>query len=100
MGLRAVQLRRREAGGGGGVYGGDGADLDELAATVGDDARELGADVGGADVCLREPSLELGPLLLKHAEAGLSLVASLFCAFRAAVGFDDGAASSLEEVGP
>ena len=64
MTLGAVLLQRREVGGGG-VCGGDGADLDELAAAVGDDARELGADVG-----LREPVFELGPLLLEHAEAG------------------------------
>ena len=63
MGLRAVLLRRQKKGGGG-IYGGDGADLDELAAAVRDDARELGVDVGGADVVLREPWLELGPLPL------------------------------------
>ena len=63
MGLRAVLLLRRE-GGGGRVYGGEGGDMDELAATVGD-ARELGADIG-----MREPELELAPLLLDDADIG------------------------------
>ena len=72
MGLRAVLLPRREVGGGG-FCGGDGADLDKLATAVGDDAGELGADVG-----MREPALELAPLLLEHADAGIDLVASLF----------------------
>ena len=49
LGLGAVLLQQREADGG--VCGGDGANLDELATAVGDDARELGADVS-----MREPA--------------------------------------------
>ena len=63
LGLGTMLLQRREVSGG--VCGGDGADLDKLATAVSDDAQELGADVG-----LREPVFELGPLLLEHAEAG------------------------------
>ena len=41
---------------------------------------------------------EFDPLLLKHADAGFGLVVSLFCAFRAAVGIEDGVAGGLGEV--
>ena len=68
LGLGAVLFQRQEVGGG--VCGGDGADLDGLATTVGDNAGEPSADVGGADVGLRELAFELGSLLLEHAEAG------------------------------
>ena len=68
LGLGAVLLQRQEVGGG--VCGGDGADLDGLANTVGNNAGEPSADVGGADIGLRELAFEFGPLLLQHAEAG------------------------------
>ena len=92
MGLGAVLLQRREVGGGG-FYGGDGADLDELAAAVGDDARELGANIGGADVGLREPT-QSRPTALEACGVRTRAV-SLFCAFRAAVGIEDGVAGGL-----
>ena len=42
---------------------------------------------------------EFDPLLLKHADAGLDLVVSLFCAFCAAVRVEDDAAGGLGVVG-
>lgn len=73
-GLRSeTVLQRREVGG---VCGRDGAGLVELVAAVGDEEGEQGEDVGGSDasganIGLREPTFELGPLLLQQAEAGL-----------------------------
>ena len=99
MELRAVLLQQREVSSSG-VYGGDGADLDELAAAVDHDAGERGAEVGGAEVGLGNDYFEFDPLLLKHADAGLGLVVSLFCAFRAAVGIEDGVAGGLGQVEP
>ena len=95
MGLGAVLLWRRDVLGSGGVYGGNGADLEALSAAVGDYAGELGAEVG-----LREPAFGFGPLLLGHADAGLGLIASLFCTFCAAARIQDGVAVGLGEVGP
>ena len=39
-----------------------------------------GSDASGADVSMRERTFKFGPLLLEHAEVGLSLAVDPFCA--------------------
>ena len=82
-----------------GVLGGDGGDGDELAATVRDDAGEVGPDVGGAHLCLDEIVFDLGPAFLEDTEAGLELVAGLLRALRTVLGVGDRLAGGLGECG-
>ena len=70
--------RRLEGGGDvDGVLGGDGGDGDELATSLGNEARELCAHVGVAKLCAGKEAVELDPGLLEHAETCFGLVASL-----------------------
>ncbi len=82
-----------------GVLGGDGGDGDELTAALRDEARELGPDVGVAELCACEEAVELDPGLLEHAETGFGLVAGLLCALSAVLALQDRLARRLGELG-